>query len=271
VGVLALLVGQACAPSSPPPVAPVSPDLEIKPLDPSASARVKTPAPGGSVRFGHPVPAPGSAWTVKLHAVSKSEEQVSTYDSDYRVEVIAVDGPAPSRVRLKFLRNVHAYQGRVAPTAIDGREYVVDARAPHVRDATDAPAPEAETQRVLDIFPDLGTRARIDEVLPDEAMHIGERRDELAAAILRIIHPRAWSLRAGSAALARVEGDDAVFKVSIDANSESGLHLEVAGEAHVRIRDARLSDLALDGGYDTKQKDGGSEPPGIFTLHRSVR
>jgi hypothetical protein len=235
------------------------------------------------VKFGHPVPATGTTWTVILHAVSTSTdaatngavtvgmEQVSTYDSEFQVDVLAVEGPAPSRVRLRFTRNVRTFQDRQTPTEIDGKEYVVDARAPHVRDATGAPAPEPETQRVLDVFPDLGTRARIDEVLPDEAMRIGEKRDELAAAILRVIHPRAWTLRAGAATLARVEGEDAVFKVSIDASSETGLHMELAGEAHVRVRDARLSDLTLNGSYDTKQKAGTSEPPGTFKLQRRVR
>jgi hypothetical protein len=213
---------------------------------------------------------------VTVHASSQSEDaqggiQRSVYESDYRVEILAVDGPAPSRVRLRFLRNVYVYGDRGAATAIDGKEYVVDARAPHVRDASHGgAAPEAETQRVLDVFPDLGTRTRIDEVLPDEAMRIGDERDELAGAVLRVIHPRAWTLRAGSATLARVSGDSAVFEVSLDAASESGLHLEVSGEARVRLRDAQLVELALDGRYETKPNAGRSDPPGTFSLRRSV-
>jgi hypothetical protein len=217
------------------------------------------------------------AWTVVLHAAShaadpQGNEQVSAFDSEVRVEVLAVDGPAPSRVRMRFLRNVQTYQGRDTATLVDGKEYVVDARAPHVRDLTNAPAPEAEAQRVLDVFPDLGTRSRIDEVLPDEEMRLGERRDELAAAVLRVIHPRAWTLHAGTAVLSHVELDaqQAVFKVTLDASSEGGLRMKVSGEAHVALRDAQLAELALDGTYETKTDAGVVEPPGTFSLRRKV-
>ena len=226
------------------------------------------------VRFGHPLPVVGATWTVVVHASSQSAdpgggEQLATYDSEYVVEVVAVDGPAPSRVKLRFSRNAHAYQGNPVPTVLEGKEYVVDARAPHVRDASGGAAPEDETQRVLDVFPDLGTRARIDEVLPDDAMHVGDRRDDLAAAILRVIHPRAWSLRAGGATLARVTGDEGVFDVSLDATSDTGLEMQLTGTAHVRTRDARLTQLDLDGPYVLK-KPGTSEPPGTFSLRRRV-
>jgi len=222
---------------------------------------------------------------VRVRASSESTDsqggvQSSTYESEYRVEILAVDGPAPSRVGLRFLRNAYIYGEREVPTAIQGKEYVVDARAPHVREASGgAAAPEAEAQRVLDVFPDLGTRTRIDEVLPDDAMRIGDARDELAGAVLRVIHPRAWSLRAGTATLARVAGDAAVFEVTLDATSETGLHLEVSGEARVRVRDAQLMELALDGRYENVSGASGAsgaggsagpEPPGTFSLRRSV-
>jgi hypothetical protein len=230
------------------------------------------------------MPVPGTAWSVSVEATSRStdspdaggNEQYSTYHSDYRIEILTVDGPAPSRVKLRFQRNVHTYQGAETPTVIDGKEYVVDARAPHVRDATTgAAAPEEDTRRVLDVFPDLGTRTRIDEVLPEDAMGIGDRHDELAAAILRVIHPRAWTMRTGSATLLRVDGDHGVFAVSLDASSDSGLRLEVSGEAHVRLADARLSDLLLSGRYELQPKRGKNaggpiEPPGTFTLRRRV-
>ena len=270
---MAFFVGQACGPSRPPTIAPARPDLLVPPIDGGA---VVSPGPAEGVRFGHPVPVPGTAWTVTVHASSQSADaqggvQLSTYESEYRVEILAVDGPAPSRVRLRFLRNVYVYGERDAPTVIDGKEYVVDARAPHVREASHGGvAPEAEAQRVLDVFPDLGTRTRIDEVLPDEAMRIGDVRDELASAVLRVIHPRAWSLRAGSATLARVSGDVAIFEVTLDAASESGLHMELSGEARVRLRDAQLVELALDGRYETTPDAGPSEPPGTFSLRRSV-
>lgn len=95
-------------------------------------------------------------------------------------------------------------------------------------------------------------------------------RSELAAALLRAIHPRAWSLQAGTATLARVAADSAVFDVTLDAASESGLHLEVSGEARVRLTDAQLVELALDGRYETVAGAGAAEPPGTFSLRRTV-
>ena len=269
VGAVAALVGQACG--SPRPVAPTSPDLEILPLDAGSEAR--TPTTDG-VRFGHPAPSPGATWSVAVRASSRSEdplggEQISTYESEYTVEIVAVDGPAPSRVRLRFARNVLSFQGQAKPTVIDGKEYLVDARAPHVRDKAGGAAPEAEAQRVLDVFPDLGTRTRIDEVLPDEAMRIGERRDELAAAVLRVIHPRAWTLRVGSALLAEALGDHARFAVTLDASSDTGLRMWLTGDARVRMRDARLSELTLEGRYE-QTAAGSTEPAGKFTLSRRV-
>ena len=213
---------------------------------------------------------------VELRATSRSPdsvasggEQLSLYESRYRVEVLAVAGFAPSRVKVRFLRNVRTYQERPVPTAIDGKEYIVDARAPHVRDSGDAAAPPLDTERVLDIFADLGTRARIDEVLPDIPLPIGARHDDLAGAILRVIHPRAWTLRAGTATLARVEGEHAGFKISLDAASENGVRMVVAGEARVRLRDAQLSELVLQGRYE-REGPGPAEPPGTFDLRRTV-
>lgn len=275
VGAVVFLVGHAlvgCPRPADPAVALAPPDLVIPPLDGGATP---PPSPsGGGVRFAHPAPIAGTWWTVLVHASSHSSDdaggdQVSTYDSEFRVEVLAVDGPVPSRVKLRFSKNAHAYQGNPVPTVIEGKEYTVDAHPPHVRDATNAAAPEDEAQRVLDVFPDLGTRTRIDEVLPDDAMHIGERRDELAAAVLRVIHPRAWTLRTGNATLVRVDGDHAVFRVSIDATSDTGLVMELSGEAQVRLHDARLSDLTLDGRYELKRA-GTSEPPGTFSLRRRI-
>ncbi|MDB4934791.1 MAG: hypothetical protein JWP87_1763 [Labilithrix sp.] len=269
VGALAMLVGHGCTTqrsASDPRVALATPELTIPPLDAGTYAAPDAP---GSVRFGHPVPGTGAAWDVSVRARSHSEDQESTYESDYRVEVLAVDGPAPSRVRLHFTRNVHVYQGQEKATVIDGREYVVDARAPHVRDANGNAAPEPETERVLDVFPDLGTRARIDEVLPDAAMKVGDRRDELAAAILRVIHPRAWTLGSGTALLADAGRDHARFAVTLDATSSSGLHMLLTGDANVRLRDSRLEELTLEGRYEQTTK-GRTDPPGSFVLTRRI-
>ena len=285
VGKRALRVGQvaacivstlvACSSPAQPPTVATSPELVIPRLDRDAGASARARA-GDGAHFGHPPATVGATWLVEVRATSRSPEgplgageQVSLYESAVRVDVLAVAGPAPSRVRLRVLRNVHSYQGRATPTVIDGKEYIVDAQAPHVRDALGAAAPPAESERVLDIFPDLGTRARVDEVLPDEELALGARHDVLAGAILRVIHPRAWTLRAGTATLTRLEGDQAVFKVSLDAASESGLHMDVEGEARVRLRDARLSALLLEGRYE-RSGPGAAEPPGTFELRRTV-
>ncbi|MBX3186330.1 MAG: hypothetical protein KF819_04910 [Labilithrix sp.] len=251
-----------------------SADLVVPPLA-DRLAPVDGGDPADGVRFGHPPAAVGEKWAVAVFAESRSDdpqggEQLSTYASDYEAEVLAVDGPAPSRVRLRFTRNTNGYQGAEKPTAIDGKEYVVDARAPHVRDPAGAQGVSTEeAQRVLDVFPDLGARARVDQVLPVEAMRIGERRDDLAAAILRVIHPRAWTLASGSATLVRTGGGDGVFEVSLDASSEGGLRMKVHGEARVRLRDARLTSLDFSGSY--AEADASPAPAGTFRLTRRVR
>jgi hypothetical protein len=268
VGAVAALVGQGCFDNSRPALPLASPELQITPLDADSGAGGRPASAADGVRFAHPLPLVGGAWRVRVEATSRSEAQVSTYESEYTVEVLAVDGPAPSRARLRFLRNAHGFQGAETPTVIDGKEYVVDARAPHVRDAANDPAPEGEAQRVLDVFPDLGTRSRVDEVLPDGPMRVGERRDELAAAVLRVIHPRAWTLNAGSATLARVEREACVFALSLDASSDSGMRMRVSGEARVRLADARLEDLSLDGTYEVAKA--GAETSGSFSLRRRI-
>jgi hypothetical protein len=254
----------------------VEPVLDIPRLD----SGVMGPASTG-VRFGHVPPGIGSRWSVSVEARSVSPDpqggrQFSEYLSSYTVEVLAMEGPAPSRVRLAFAKNVHRYQGNEQPTAIDGKTYVVEASAPHVRDDSGSPAPEDAAQRVLDIFPDLGTRTQIDQVLPDAAMAIGDARHELAGAILGVIHPRAWTLNQGTAVLARVEnitaGDEAVFALTIDATGRNGLRMDVKGEARVRLRDARLSSITLDGTYAPARggERNADEPEGVFSLRRRV-
>ena len=271
LGALVLVVGQGCKEPAAP-VATTTPALEIPPLVAGADAGPRT---RDGIRFGHPVPSPGRAWRVAVLATSRSEDpagdtQISTYESNLRVEVLAVDGPAPSRVRLHFLQNAESFQGIGKPTIVEHKDYVVDARAPHVRDTADHPAPAAEAQRVLDAFPDLGMRARVDQVLPTDAMQLGERRDELAAAVLRIVHPRAWTMHAGTATLVRADGEHAVFMLSLDASSESGLLMQLTGEAKISLADSEVADLSLDGRYETKKDAGPPEPPGTFRYHRQV-
>ena len=122
--------------------------------------------------------------------------------------------------------------------------------------ASGAVAPEDESERVLDSFPDIGTRTRIDEMLP-RSMRIGERRDDLATVVVRILHPRAWSLTSGTASLVRLDGGDAVFVVELAASSASNMTISVKGELRVRMRDSRLSSLSLDGTYEPRKGDAG--------------
>lgn len=269
-----ILVGHTYG-CTPPTAAPPARDatLDVPPLATGPGSGGRNPV--GGIVFGHPPAAVGTAWNVEVWAVSRAPDpgggtQISTYDSVYRVEVLGVDGPAPARVRLHFDKNVHTYQEQPTPTVIDGKEYIVDAKAPHVRDTADRPAPEEEAQRVLDVFPDLGTRARVDEVMPDDAMNVGDRRDELASAILRVMHPRAWTMNEGSATLVRSENGHAVFTVKIEASSNTGLRLVVAGEARVRLKDARLSELALEGTYREPNALPGTEPA-TFKVRRTTR
>ncbi len=226
----------------------------------------------GGVRIRRVSPVVGAKWNVAVHADSEAPDvqagtQHSKYVSEYRVEVLAIDGPAIASVKLHFDRNVQIYQDEEKPTAINGKTYVVSRSAPFVSDESGSPAPDDEKQRVLDVFPDLGTRTRIDEVLPDEPMNIGDRRDELAGAILRTIHPRAWKLEKGRAVLSREAGTEVVFSVAIDATSESGLSMKLEGEANVRVADARLSSLTLSGTYVTAKAP---DEKGRFLLRRTV-
>lgn len=193
-------------------------------------------------------------------------EQISGYESDFDVEVMATNGIAPSRVKLHFTRNVNVYQRAEKPTNIHGKTYVVDAAAPRVRDASGGAAPEDEATRVLDVFPDLGTRTGIDQVLPDEPMTVGDRRDDLAGAVLAVLHPRAWTLRSGTATLARIEGTNAVFAVALDAISTSGVQMAVTGDVRVRLADARLASAELRGTYEASPT-----VKGEIEIRRSVR
>lgn len=232
----------------------------------------------GGVRFGRVPATVGSRWKVLVSARSTAADpqggmQLSEYVSAYDVEILAIDGPAPSRVRVAFERNVQRYQGADKPTAVDGKTYDVDARASHdgrwtVRDGSGGAASEEEAERVRDVLPDLGTRTQVDQILPDVAMAIGEARNELAGAILRVIHPRAWTLNEGTAVLVRTDADDAVFAVVIDATGSNGLRMTVKGEARVRLRDARLVQIVLDGSYD--HAAGNASDPGTFSLRRTV-
>lgn len=267
---VALLLGASLACGSPPrdgrPAA--DPPLEIPRLGDAGSASERAV---DGVRFGRVPTTVGARWALSVRAESRLEaapgtEQRSAYESDVAVEVLAVDHGTPSRVRLAFERNVQVHQGAEKPTSVDGRTYVIDQEEPHVRDERGSAAPEEEATRVLDVFPELGMRARIDQALPERPMRIGDRHDALAAAVLSVLHPRAWTLRRGTAELARVEGDVAVFAVALEAVSASAMHMDVSGEVRIGLADARLASIALDGTYE-----GPDGARGDLTLRRTER
>jgi hypothetical protein len=256
----------ACSPAAAPPVVEVP--LDVPRLDGGAPASATA-----GIRFGREPFRVGTRWSTSIRAESVTQdttggEQASAYVSEYSVEVLAVDGGAPSQVHVRFERNQNEYQGVPRGTSIDGKIYLVDAAGPSVRDPSGSAVSSDEVTRVLDVFPDLGTRMRVDEVLPDDPMKIGDRRDDLAGAILRVLHPRAWKLVSGHAALARVEGAMAVFAVDLDATSTSRLRMKVEGEAQVRLRDAWLMNLDLRGSY---AHEGSADVPGSFSVQRRVR
>lgn len=264
----------ACAALGCPGPGPAVPPTEVALEVPRLDAAAAEPAPAG-VRFRRVPAAPGARSLVTTRAESRSEdpgggEQISTYVSEVEVEVLEVEGGAPSRVALSFRTNTLGYQGEDKPTTIHGKRYVLDRAAPFVRDAQGQAVSEEEAQRVLDVFPDLGTRARVDEVLPDAPMQLGERHDELARALLRVVHPRAWTLEKGTATLSRADAERAVFSVTLAASSERGIRVDVSGEAEVRLRDSALVHLVLTGSYLEPGAAAGAGP-GRFRVERTTR
>ena len=233
------------------------------------------------VRFGRVSPGVGTHWSVEVDARSEleviassrgsgggSELQVSEYLSQFRVDVLAMDAQAPTKLRVEFGKNLQRYQGSDLPSVVAGRAYVVDDHPPYVRADNGAPVTPEEIQRVLDVVPDLGARPGVEQALPGSPMTIGQPRPEIATAILRLVHPRAWTLERGSAVLARADSDEAVFHVTIEATSPSNLRMHVAGDAHVRRRDAWLSAVELDGTFQSAEA---GAQPGTFRYRRVVR
>jgi hypothetical protein len=242
---LLLLVLASCA--TPRPVGPA----DDPPLVVGRSVGDGGVAETAGVRFQHPPAKVGARWRVALVAESIADGGgVTRYESEYVVEILAVEGPAPSRVKVHVDRNVNAYQGSEVPTVVHGKDYVVDVREPHVQAATGGVVLPSEAERVLAWFPDLGTRARLDEILPDSSMRVGDSRDELAAAILRVLHPTAWKLDAGRATLARADASVAEFDVTIATTSAVGMKMNVSGRAYVRLADASLANLEVAGRYE---------------------
>jgi hypothetical protein len=273
---LALAVLSACAAAPATPAARTAPELVIPRLDRDAGA---PPPSGDGALFAHPPTLVGSAWTVEQTAASRSPdpggggEQRSVYESKFRVEVLQVDGPLPSLVRLVVLRNVRTFQDQATPNAIDGRSFVIDAVSMSVRSEAGGSVGTLDREQLVDLVPELGRRSGVEQALPDAPLPIGGRADDLARALLRVLHPRSWNFRAGSAVLVRVEAGHAVFGVEIEGQADgldgNGLRLDVHGEARIRLADSRLTYFALDGRYELPNA-AATNPPGTFELRRTV-
>ncbi|MBX3233027.1 MAG: hypothetical protein KIT84_12725 [Labilithrix sp.] len=249
--VLALVALAGCASE---PKKPAEAALEVPKLGGDAAAAPREER--GGVRFGRENARVGQRLRTRVVAKSswrnpQQELETTVYESEYTIEVLAVLGPAPSRVRIDFTKNLTFEMGQPSATVIDGKAYVVSVESPAVVDATTGfvPSPD-EIARVTDVLPDLGTRAQVDQVLPDDAMRIGESRDALAAAITRILHPRHWSHERGTAVLTRADATHAFFEVTLEARStSSGMTMAVHGQARVRLSDARLDGFQLRGKF----------------------
>lgn len=249
----------SCSPAAPP---PVEPTLDIPRI---ASTDAGTTAP----HFVREAPRVGARSRITVSASTQSPDpqgaQHSSYESELHAEVLSVEGFATTEVRVRFARNAYRFRLLETPTAIDGKTYLVGVNPPFVRNESGGVVPSEEAERVLDVFPDLGTRTRIDEALPDDALHAGDRRDDLARAVLRVLHPRAWTADVATATLSRIEASDAVFAVELAAHSANGTKLDVNGDVRVRLRGAQLASIVLEGSYWV-----GEKPDGTFRYERTV-
>lgn len=275
---LPLTIALAACPAAPLAPAPRSaPDLVIPRLDRGAGTSEPT---GEGPRFGHPPATVGTTWTVEQEASSRSPdpgggvgEQRSLYESKFRVEVLQVDGPVPALVRVVILRNVRTFQNRVTPSAIEGKSYVIDALSMNVQSELGDPVGTLDREQLVDLVPELGRRSPVEQALPDAPLPVGARDDDLSRALLRVLHPRSWNFRDGSAVLVRVEAGHAVFRVEIEGQADgldgNGLKLDVHGEARIRLADSRLTLFSLDGRYELPGA-AATNPPGTFELRRTV-
>ncbi len=256
-GVLVLASALSCSPATPAPRVGVEPILDIPRIAVDGGAVVKA-----ETRFVRVPPRVGQKTHISVSAVSETPNggpqpvgaYVEQYDSELAVEVLSVESSATTEVSVTFLRNVYVSNRGDMPTAIDGKSYLVGVKPPYVKSESGAAAPSEEAERVLDVFPDLGTRSRIDEALPDEPLAIGDRRDDLAQAVLRVMHPRAWMADRAVATLVRIEGGDAVFSLSLAARSTNAGKMDLTGDVRVRLQGASLASISLSGSYGSNSR-----------------
>ncbi|MCA9591004.1 MAG: hypothetical protein KC657_37155 [Myxococcales bacterium] len=246
---------------------------------PRASEPVVIPtvtAPASSEqKFGARVFRVGERWSVRTLAEGLADDgggatQSSEYEALLHVTVLSVvgggaTGAAPSRLELHFEKSTRAYQHVPKPTDLHGKTYVVDATSEVVRDTSGAEVGEVERELVRDAYPDVGTSSRVEQALPDGTLTPGSDAPGLAEAVLRSLHPRAWTFNRGRATFKEIDGGEAVFEISLDTTSARGLHLDVSGEARFRLADRQQTRLVLRGSYEK------TEPPevqGQFSIER---
>lgn len=268
--VLIILLVCAC---EPPPVAP-------EPAAPRVVPVVEAPRVTAPARFGEARSRVGDRWTVRTRATSRTHigdsgvgPQLTEYVSALEVRVLAVAGggevgPAPTKLALYFLQNERTQQGALAPTALHGRRYVLDAAVDGVRDEQGAEVSADERDQVLDVFPDVGTSARLEQALPGGDLVAGQVAPGLPEAALRSLHPRAWSFEAGRATVARVDGADAELEVTLSGRSQRGLHVTLSGVVRARLSDRRLVRLRLRGPFEGRDAMG--ESRGEIVIERDV-
>lgn len=242
--------------------------LEVPRVDGGAAAAPIEPDDANTARFGREPAKVGTRTRQHVLARSQWSDEESSYASEFVIEVLAVEGPVPSRVQIEFKKNERFDNVGHQATPVDGKTYRVDVHAPNVVDAaTGQPPTPDEIERVTDVLPDFGTRSQIDQVLPEGAMHVGESRDDIARVIARILHPRIWSAESAHATLARVERGEAVFTIELAATSSlTRMRMVVGGEARVRLRDAQLLGFELKGMFERTNGERGK-----FDVTRVVR
>jgi len=256
VGAGVLVLAVACSPAAPAPRVSAEPILDIPRIAFDGGGIVES-----ETRFSRVAPRVGQKTHITVRARSETPAgfppvgaYVDQYESDLAVEVVAIEASATTEVRVTFLRNVYITGNGELPTAVDGKSYLVGVKPPYVRDENGAAAPPEQAERVLDVFPDPGTRSRIDEALPDGPLAIGDRRDDLARAVLHVMHPRAWTPERAVATLARIENGHAIFSVSLAASSASSGKMDVTGDVSIHLSGASLESISLSGTYGSDGK-----------------
>lgn len=244
--------------------------LDIPTLAAPASSRAPEDA-GPSVTIRRRPARAGDRWRVTVKADSREQtswgfEEHATYDTAYDVEVLAIEGAAPSRLRVHYDHNVRTSRGQETRTPVDGQTYLVEAAQKlRVVDGGELATRPDEAQLVSDMFPDLGAPGSVESSLREGALRVGDRQDGLARAVARLVHPRAVTLESGSATVARLEGDRLELALDMVLVWQMGSRAALKGKALVRS-DGLLLRVALEGAFE----DEDAAPRGHMTYVREL-